>query len=271
MLFRNRSLPCLNNQNLEAFNSRVDKKSQTECWPWTGSITKATNKPFIKIKDVNCLAYRYAYFLYYGIDPQGQQIWHTCKNSICCNPHHLTTEPVYEQNQDLKDERWLPVPVSQYSKDYSVSNYGRIRRESGQYKGHISTGRLNSSGYMFFVLRQKPHRAMKFVHRLVACAFLNNGQDSALFVNHIEGVKTNNHVDNLELVTFSENINHAYKSGLMPSGEKHTWAKLTANDVRQIRDDFDLGRSNINRLAKKYKVAFDTIKFIVRRQTWKHI
>lgn len=272
MSFRNRILPVLNKQELDSFYSQVVKKGNSECWQWSGIVVKSTRKPYFKQNGLNHLAYRLAYYLHYRNDPHGYQVWHTCHNSICCNPSHLTLDSVYVDAENLSDEVWLPVHIADFSDDYSISNYGRIRRETGQYKGHISRGQLNdNNGYLKFVMRIKPKKSIQYLHRLVACAFLNNGKNSSLVVNHKDGIKTNNHVSNLELVTFAENIIHSYRTGMSPSGQDHTWAKLTTNEVIAIRDLFDSGKLNINQISKRYQVTFDTIKLIVKRQTWKHV
>ena len=72
------------------------------------------------------------------------------------------------------------------------------------------------------------------VHRLVAHTFVSNPNNKP-FVNHIDGIKTNNHYTNLEWVTNQENINHALEIGLIKSGTEASSAKLTEDMVRDIR------------------------------------
>ena len=82
----------------------------------------------------------------------------------------------------------------------SISNFGRIRYDTGR----ITYG-SESAGYMVVSLNEKLHR----VHRLVAMAFAPPGRPDQIFVNHIDGKKSNNRADNLEWVTPSENSQHA--------------------------------------------------------------
>ena len=102
-------------------------------------------------------------------------------------------------------------------------------------------------------------------------AFLGN---SHLEVNHIDGNKANNNLNNLEYCTHSENIKHAFEIGLEKGkkGEESSSAKLTNRDVIEIREYAKLhGKlKNRKKLAEKYKVSESTLKDIVsrRRNNW---
>ena len=89
-----------------------------------------------------------------------------------------------------------------------------------------------------------------------------------LQINHINGDKRDNRIENLELVTPSENIKHAFATGLhSTAGERHPGAKLSEDDVREIRASS--GRSSD--LAKRYGVTRCTVNQVRRRQTWRHV
>lgn len=96
------------------------------------------------------------------------------------------------------------------------------------------------------------------VHRLVAEAFIRN-PESKETVNHIDGNKANNTVENLEWATINENIAHAYKIGLRTFPEKrlqqmYEGQKLTKHDVEEIRAEFKEGVRQKD-LADKYSVS----------------
>ena len=102
----------------------------------------------------------------------------------------------------MNEELWLPV--IDYEGIYEVSNYGRVRRVDGG----IMNGNINSYGYRVVKLTKNGRQKDKKVHRLVALAFIPTirGKD---FVNHKDGDKLNNYVENLEWVTRGENNRHA--------------------------------------------------------------
>lgn len=95
-----------------------------------------------------------------------------------------------------------------------VSNLGNVK--SIRFRGHSGEHQMSitrhHTGYMVVSLG-KPHRKQFRVHVLVATAFIEN-KNGKLVVNHIDGDKSNNRVDNLEWVTSKENVQHAIKTGL---------------------------------------------------------
>ncbi|CQJ12940.1 NUMOD4 motif-containing HNH endonuclease [Yersinia enterocolitica] len=125
--------------------------------------------------------------------------------------------------QKNREEKWLPVHG--YEEFYAVSSSGLIRRIG---KSNCLTQHADSDGYLYVTLCVKGKPTKKFVHRLVAYAFVF-GAGESLQVNHIDGVKSNNAYSNLEWVTAKENIRHAFSTGLnragahLTSGKKHMW------------------------------------------------
>ena len=103
---------------------------------------------------------------------------------------------------------------------------------------------IDRDGYHRVRLGDANHQGM---HRLVANKYIPN-PESKPFVNHINGIKSDNHVSNLEWVTQSENELHAYKTGLKNTGHL---SKLSPQDVTKILGSSEKGSV----LAKKYGVT----------------
>ena len=96
--------------------------------------------------------------------------------------------------------------------NYEVSNYGEVRRV---WKNHtnLKATAVNGFGYEIVHLSRNGENKHRPIHRLVAAAFIDN-PDNLPEVNHIDGDKLNNCVSNLEWVSRSQNMKHAYSIGL---------------------------------------------------------
>lgn len=164
-------------------------------------------------------------------------------------------------------ETWRPVPG--FEDVYSVSDYGRVRREKasrGTWPGRILSGVIHSRGYLTVSL--SPSQRL-YIHRLVAEAFLGPCPKNQE-VNHKNGNKADNQIRNLEYVTHLENMRHGYENGFFPRGEQRPFSKLTEDDVRQIRALHKQGIMQKD-IAPQFNVNKQTICKIVNRQKWKHI
>lgn len=153
--------------------------------------------------------------------------------------------------------------------NYEVSNDGLVRH---QHRRHILSPYTSESGYLKISLEDGPKRKNHFIHRLVLRAFCGPCP-KGLQVNHKDGVKANNCVENLEYVTCKENHQHARAMGLYDNtarGERIHSAKLTESDVIDIRKKYRDG-SRIRDITKKYPVCEQVIWSIVHRKTWKHV
>ena len=94
--------------------------------------------------------------------------------------------------------------------DYLISADGNVKSFKHDKEGRLMSLHLDHSGYVVVTLRNKDSQIKtKKVHQLVALSFIPLVKDKNQ-VNHKDGVKTNNHVSNLEWVNGSENLKHAY-------------------------------------------------------------
>ncbi len=102
------------------------------------------------------------------------------------------------------------VPILGYKGKYSISNHGRVKNNK---KDNFLKQHKNPNGYYFVQLRNNGNVEINYIHRLVLRYFIKKHGKSEC--NHIDGVKTNNYVENLEYVTHEENIQHAIRMGLI--------------------------------------------------------
>src|SRR3990167_550002 len=186
----------------------------------------------------------------------------------------------------MQTERWALLNEFPH---YSVSTHGRVKTvvpfpmPHGGFKRMREIVPVPSRGYVRVLLSCKPHNSVRKcvpIHRLVLTAFRGNplpGQQA----NHLNGIKTDNRLDNLEWVTGSQNLKHAIQHRLyVPrSGEQH-WmkrhpdriakgsqlpqTKLSADQVRQIRSERLQGRTLMS-LSQEFGVCFQLISMICRR------
>ena len=117
--------------------------------------------------------------------------------------------------------------------NYEVSDLGEIRNKLTL---QVKSLRLNNQGYSRVTLY--PSGKTYNIHRLVALTFLEDSYKDGYVVNHINGVKTDNKVENLEWVSSKENFNHALNAGLYVrkdiSGLKNPMSKFTEDDLNNI-------------------------------------
>lgn len=107
-----------------------------------------------------------------------------------------------QYTSDIEKEVWKPYKDS----IYMISNKGRIRNLK---TNNILKGKKTSTGYIEWHLRINGQSLSKLAHRLVYETFYNTISDG-LVINHIDGNKSNNQLENLEAVSASDNIRHAY-------------------------------------------------------------
>jgi len=149
--------------------------------------------------------------------------------------------------------------IEGYEGRYSVSEDGQVfshRRKK------VLKGMISSRGYYSVNLCNGKSHFTK-VSRLVGKAFVENPCNYPQ-INHKDGNKLNDHYSNLEWCTQAQNIRHGLKMGLYKTGELHFNAKLSREQVADIREQSALGVT-YRELSNKHGVAFETISGVVRR------
>ena len=150
--------------------------------------------------------------------------------------------------------------------NYLVSRRGEVR---SLVRNRLLSQVEGERGYMLVNLYSNGRPKHFLVHRLVAAAFLGPIPPGHQ-VNHKDADKTNNHLENLEIVTPEQNRAHAARHGLIRVGEANPSARLTEEDVRAIRKLRDEGL-RVRDIAHKYDVSERTVYLIGRRLTWRHV
>ena len=155
-------------------------------------------------------------------------------------------------------EHWKPIVG--YEEYYEVSNVGNVRKRGGKF-----LSLTHDEGYRSVELRSPENKRRRKIHRLVLIAFLGKEPRNRV-VNHIDGIKHNNRLSNLEFTTPLKNNLHAIRLGLRVGVES---CKLTEQQVLEIRAKYV--RGSASRLGQEYGVSKDCINDLVRRKTWANI
>lgn len=156
------------------------------------------------------------------------------------------------------NERWKDAPG--YEGRYEVSDLGRVRSRRCVLKQHLS-----DTGYWRVPLRADGKFRLVRVHRLVCEAF--NGPPNILHrhVAHLDNNRQNARADNLKWVSPPENAYHKRHHGTHQAGEKHPRAKLTVEQVEEIRNSDERHTD----LARRFGVRDAAICKIRNGQRWR--
>jgi len=155
---------------------------------------------------------------------------------------------------DSEKEIWKDIP--NYSAYYKVSSCGRIKSFHHNKNGRLLKNSIYNTGYLYVDLCKKTKKTRFLVHRIVAFVFIDNHYTKPC-VNHIDGNKKNNTKNNLEWVTYKENQQHAFDTGLhkMPKGELSPNSKISFKEVLQIRSKYDSGNFTQKQIGCEYGIS----------------
>ena len=155
---------------------------------------------------------------------------------------------------------WQAIPAHP---GYFVNPEGEVL---GKY-GRVLKPQLGTNGYLLVYPRVGGQSTTRSVHRLMALTFIPNPENKR-DVNHKNGDKLDNHIDNLEWVTHAENAVHGFANGLLHRGEAHPNSKLTVENVRTIREIDQRKEMPRYRIAQMFNVDASTISSICNRKSW---
>ena len=131
---------------------------------------------------------------------------------------------------------------------------------------------MTKDGYMAITVGKTGFRKQKKVHRIIAEAFIPN-PNHLPEVDHIDDNKLNNNVSNLQWISGFDNkakIPFERRSACR-TGSKNGNAKLSENDVVEIRRLYQKDHYNVSQLSEMFHCGWTTIKHIIDRDTWRNI
>lgn len=178
------------------------------------------------------------------------------------------------------DEKIKDIFIDNEKSNYKISNKGYV---ISYYNGYRKLkNNVMDSGYNIVCLYHNGKKYWKYVHRLVAEAFIDIPEKyinqglimKDLEVNHKNGSfegKSDNSETNLEWCTSSENKYHAYKNNLKKQGEKHPCSKYSELQIKRVCELLESNKYGNREIWKITSVSVSTIQAILSHKQWKHI
>ncbi|MCZ2077896.1 MAG: HNH endonuclease [Bryobacterales bacterium] len=244
-------MPTFDSRAIDRFWSHVQIAAPDQCWLWQiGRDSDGYGK--FSFQQATYRTHRVAYYLHYGIDPADQLVCHSCDNPQCCNPYHLFLGDNQKNIVDARDKgRLNPRKGDQHGL--------RLHPESVNRGEAVPTSVLTDDDVREI---RRLYAADRWTQQRLADHF---GVKRGTISQIIRG----NHWRHL--LSPDEPASLSDPERRIKHGEESPNAKLTADNVREIRDLYSTGNIPILALARRYNVSHALIRSIVKRRVWKHI
>lgn len=199
------------------------------------------------------------------------------RNNVCqiCESLNLTEFTI----PTLEGEIWKPLITPLYPSikpDYYISNKNRVYstiKNDFLNVYHTDPGKFNSPYYSVYLYDINNTTKKYLMHRLLMSIFKPVYNMENLCINHIDGNKLNNNLDNLEWCTVQENTIHALNTGLFVPvyGEEHVCATITEDDAKKIIELLLKRRFNYETIASMTNSTPTIVADIAKKKSWKHL
>jgi hypothetical protein len=140
----------------------------------------------------------------------------------------------------------------------------------GTGKTQLLKPHIQPNGYLIVVIYLSNVAYPRSIHRLVAEAFIPN-PDKLSTVNHKDGNKQNNYVNNLEWATSKDNSIHAVDTGLIKSCEDSHRAKSKNKQILEVAHLIVQNELTLNQISNRTGVPYDTVYDVLRKRSWKKL
>jgi hypothetical protein len=164
----------------------------------------------------------------------------------------------------LPGEVWRTVPLPLYGMAYAISSFGRAWKTAASLThpaGELRPQKVN--GYRGFIMKAQGQKKAVTVHRMVALAFLGEPPSPRYVVNHKDGNRTNNRVENLEWMTSRGNALHALCELKTLRGGRF----ISPEQAQRIRERYAAGELQKD-LAREYEVHQQQVSLLIRGKGW---
>ena len=170
----------------------------------------------------------------------------------------------------MKDiDIWKIYPLNFESSGLLVSNFGRIKRFDWEDRSISDNGAGYKKAAIHNLSKDKKFKMKNlYLHRIVAELFLPNPLEHQTQINHIDGDKSNNYVNNLEWISPKENIKHSHKLGLSRGRRDHgTTITLSDAVIEQAYLDVKLHGCGVRVTAERHGMPRTTLSSILNKRS----
>lgn len=173
-------------------------------------------------------------------------------------------------SKKVTKEVWKDVPG--YEGKYQASTMGRIRSLVKQKPGKFLILKQYPEVGGYLCVHMRPTGRLRKVHVIVLTAFVGP-KPPKLCGAHLNGIRTDNRLENLKWCTYKENLSHKVLHGTHKEGESISWSKLTNHSVKCIRALYNFNSKffYVSRLSRMFGVHHKTLRQALLGKTWKNI